>query len=298
MVDWAQSTNLLIPVLRIYTKLHFEPLQVEFLSNRQVSPHTHNQMDWENWISSIQSFDRLGSREGGRGGHAGRFKGDPLLVFSARLPCEQFCHGQGCPLFVVVHRAFPLPTTASSTHQGALKDGFGEVVATCDRPEPWKVPSLDSYQKRFLWTHKQVDIASHPVVGLVLQVRDAEKFPQALGLESLDYFLGVSTGSMFHSHTEGWRWQETCRAWTSLQRWWCCTAKSCFYLLPLLRPCWCGLLLSRCNPCTGLLPSTWNWSPRLTSGRSIGHGLALFCADLHSTCRYSAYESIGEVCRP
>ena len=33
--------------------------------------------------------------------------------------------------------------------------------------------------------------APHPVVGLVLQVEDAEKFPQALGLESLDPFLKV-----------------------------------------------------------------------------------------------------------
>ena len=41
----------------------------------------------------------------------------------------------------------------------------------------------------FLWTHKEVDSAPHPVVGMVLQVRDAEKFPQALGFESLDPFL-------------------------------------------------------------------------------------------------------------
>ena len=33
--------------------------------------------------------------------------------------------------------------------------------------------------------------APHPVVGLVLQVEDAEKFPQALGLESLDPFRKV-----------------------------------------------------------------------------------------------------------
>ena len=34
--------------------------------------------------------------------------------------------------------------------------------------------------------------APHPVVGLVLQVEDAEKFLQALGLESLGPFLKVS----------------------------------------------------------------------------------------------------------
>ena len=35
-----------------------------------------------------------------------------------------------------------------------------------------KLPSIYSCQKRFLWTHKEVDFAQHPVVGLVLQVGD------------------------------------------------------------------------------------------------------------------------------
>ena len=43
--------------------------------------------------------------------------------------------------------------------------------------------SLASFQKRFLWTHKEVDLAPHPGVGLVLQVGDTEKFPRALGFE-------------------------------------------------------------------------------------------------------------------
>ena len=62
----------------------------------------------------------------------------------------------------------------------------------CDMPEPRKFPSLDSCHKRFPWTHKEADLAPHPVVCLVLKVRDAEKFPQALGFESLDPFLRVS----------------------------------------------------------------------------------------------------------
>ena len=59
-------------------------------------------------------------------------------------------------------------------------------------PEPRKFPSLDSCQKRFLWTHKEVDLAPRPVVGLVLQAGDTEKFPQALGFESLDPIFRVS----------------------------------------------------------------------------------------------------------
>ena len=62
----------------------------------------------------------------------------------------------------------------------------------CDMPEPCKFLSLDRCQKRFLLAHKKVDLVPQPVLGLVLQVGDTEKFLQALGLESLDPFLRVS----------------------------------------------------------------------------------------------------------
>ena len=66
-------------------------------------------------------------------------------------------------------------------------------------------PSVASYQKKLLWTHKEVYLAPYPVVGLVLQVQDAEKFPHAVGFESLDPPLPPplpksAGGSMFHSH--------------------------------------------------------------------------------------------------
>ena len=38
----------------------------------------------------------------------------------------------------------------------------------------------------------EVDLAPHPVVGPVFQVGDVEKFPKALGFESLDRFFPVS----------------------------------------------------------------------------------------------------------
>ena len=43
-----------------------------------------------------------------------------------------------------------------------------------------------------MWTHKGIDLAPHPVVGLVLQVENTEMFPRALGLEILDIFVRVS----------------------------------------------------------------------------------------------------------
>ena len=87
------------------------------------------------------------------------------------------------------------------TLQGALKDGFGEAVVERDMPARCKFSSLDSCQKRFLWTHKGVDLAPNPVVGLVLQVGDTEKFPRALGFESLDHFFqNQQAGSMIYSY--------------------------------------------------------------------------------------------------
>ena len=76
----------------------------------------------------------------------------------------------------------------------------------CDIPDPCKFPSLDSCQNRFLWSHKEVDLAPHPVVGLVLQVRNAEKFPQALDFEGLDPFFRVSKqGACFTVIEVGWK---------------------------------------------------------------------------------------------
>ena len=62
----------------------------------------------------------------------------------------------------------------------------------CDMPDPCKLPSLDSCQTSFLWAYKEVDLAPHPVVGLVLQVGDAEKLPQALGLSASASRIHVS----------------------------------------------------------------------------------------------------------
>ena len=47
-----------------------------------------------------------------------------FFSFSAGGPCEQLWHGQGCPLFDIVHPVFPLPTTASPTLYSTLKGGF------------------------------------------------------------------------------------------------------------------------------------------------------------------------------
>ena len=61
-----------------------------------------------------------------------------------------------------------------------------------DMPESRTFSPHDSCQKRFLWTHKEVDLVLHSVVGFVLQVGNAEKFPHGRGFENLDPFFRVS----------------------------------------------------------------------------------------------------------
>ena len=68
-------------------------------------------------------------------------------------------------------------------------------------PEPCKFPSLDSCQERFLWTHKEIDLSLHPVVDLVLQVGDAEKFPQHLVSKALILFFSDSASRVHVSHS-------------------------------------------------------------------------------------------------
>ena len=127
-------------------------------------------------------------------------------------------------------------------------------------PEPCKFSSLDSRRKRFLCTHKEVDLAPNTVVGLVLQVGDAEKFPLALGFESLDPFFRVSKqGPCFTTIAEDGgdkRLVELDLACKDDGGF--CTARSCsvWPLLPLLRQSGFGLLLSRCHLCIGLLLGT------------------------------------------
>ena len=78
--------------------------------------------------------------------------------------------GQGRPLFDVAHPAFPLPTTASPTLQGARNDGSGGAVVACDMPEPYKFPSLPFY----LIIHDLVLEESENTVCRPKQVRSLE----------------------------------------------------------------------------------------------------------------------------
>ena len=87
------------------------------------------------------------------------------------------------------------PGSVSSVDHGVahppecLEEWFWRSCHGVWHAQPCKFPSLDSYQKRFLWTHKEVDLAPHLVIGLVFHVGHAEIFPHALGFESLESFF-------------------------------------------------------------------------------------------------------------
>ena len=88
------------------------------------------------------SFSSVPRSIGSPGGLYGRFSRNPLPVFSAGGYCEEFCRGQGRPVFHVSHPAFPLLTAESPTLHSALRDGFGEAVVASHMPEACEFPSL------------------------------------------------------------------------------------------------------------------------------------------------------------
>ena len=88
---------------------------------------------------SVQSLDRLGRR--------GDMRDDSAVIFQSFFCTRPLI--VRCPLFDIVHPAFPLPTTTSPTLQGALKHGFGEAVVACDTPELCKFPSLWQLPEEF-----------------------------------------------------------------------------------------------------------------------------------------------------
>ena len=98
-------------------------------------------------ISLVQSLDRFVCR----GDNYDRwFSRDPLLVVFCRRPLWAVLAWAEMLTLDVVHPAFPLPTTALPTLQGAMKECFEEVVVACDMPESCKFLSLDSCRKSFL----------------------------------------------------------------------------------------------------------------------------------------------------
>ena len=86
---------------------------------------------------SVQSLDQLGCW--------GEMRDDSSEILFQSLLQEALvsssCLGRDVHSLML---STQLPTTASPTLQGALKDGFGESVVACDMPEPCKFPSFRS----------------------------------------------------------------------------------------------------------------------------------------------------------
>ena len=110
--------------------------------------------------------------------HERRFSRDPLFCW--RPLWAVLAWAEMSTLLCWPSSIFSADHDFARPHRCHEKNGSGEAAVACDMAEPCKFPSLDSCQKRILWTYKWVDLAPHPVVDLVFQVRDAQKFPLAL----------------------------------------------------------------------------------------------------------------------
>ena len=124
---------------------------------------------------------------GSLGEHERWFSRDPLPIFSVEGSCvNSSCMGRDVHSLMLSIQHF----LCQPQHCPHCKMPWRMVlerlssIMMWDIPEPCELPSLDSCQKRFLWTRKEADLVPHPVVGLALQVGDSEKFPHALGFKT------------------------------------------------------------------------------------------------------------------
>ena len=135
-------------------------------------------------VSSVQSCDQMG--------RWGNMKDDSAeILFQyvlqellwAVLAWAGMSILRCCPPFL-------LPTTVLPTIQPRCPEG--RMLRGCHgmwHARTMQISIFWQLQKRFLLTHMEVDLAPHPDIGLVLQVGDMGKCPQALDFESLDPFL-------------------------------------------------------------------------------------------------------------
>ena len=103
-------------------------------------------------FSSVQSIDQLSCR-GYMMDSWVEILSQWVLFFFAGGHCEQFLHGQECPLFEIVHPAFLLLTMAFPALQCTLKDGFGKAVLAYDIP----IPKTNKRLKRMLFNQTKQD---------------------------------------------------------------------------------------------------------------------------------------------
>ena len=132
-------------------------------------------------VSSVQSSHRLG-----RGGGGGTWHTIQQILFQCFLHSAVVSSsGMGRDVSSLI-----LSTTASPTLQGSLEDGSREDLLACDMPEPCKFPSFCSCQERFLRTHKEVYLTSHPAWSCA----PSRKWEGSSGtcLQKLASFLSVS----------------------------------------------------------------------------------------------------------
>ena len=163
------------------------------------------------------------------GGHKGWIGRDPLPVSFAEGCFEQLWPGLGCPLFHDVHPAFLLLTTALPTSKVRCLEGWfwrdchGMWHAqTMQVSVSWQLPEEVLVDPQRSWS------CSAPSCWSCAPSRwYGETSLCTWFWKPGSFFPSQQAGSMFHSLTGGWKWQETCRVWTCLQSRRSSTARSC-----------------------------------------------------------------------
>ena len=140
--------------------------QTCFLSH--ATQHSYKVWTW------LDQFSSVSWPSGSSGGHRGWFSRDPLPVFSVGGHWEQFWRGQGCPLFNVSIQHFQCQPQYCTPSQVPWRTVLERLLwcVTCPNHASFQLVTVAF--KRFLWTHKEGDLARQPVIGLVLQVEDME----------------------------------------------------------------------------------------------------------------------------
>ena len=142
---------------------------------------------------------------GGGGEHEGLFSRDHLSVFSAGGPCELFWHGQVCPLFDVVHPAFPLRTT----HRPPCKVPQRMVLERLS----WRVMCPNRASVRLLTvarrgscgpTRKLILLHTQSLVSCSKQ-EIRRSFVMHLVSKALILFSESASRVMFHNRSGGWK---------------------------------------------------------------------------------------------
>ena len=145
------------------------------------------------------------------GGHEGRFSRDPRPVFSA-IPVRAGMSTLWCCPFSISSAdhgiAHLLRCPEGWFWRGCCRDCHTRIVTVSNS---WQLPEEVPVDPKGSWS------CSAPNCWSFTSSRRCQEVSSGIWFRKP--FFSQQVRSMFHSHRGGWRWRETCRAWTCLRSW-------------------------------------------------------------------------------